>query len=68
MIKTREAAEVLGLTQATIRNLIASGELEAIRSSTGTQSHYLIDEREIRRWIRKQKVTPQPASEADASG
>ncbi len=66
MIKTREAAEVLGLTQAAIRNLIANGELDAIRSSEGAHAHYLIHEGEIRRWIRKQKV--QPASKVDASG
>lgn len=56
MVKTREAAELLGLTQAAIRNLIAAGEIRAVRSSVGRMAHYLIPKREIRRWLRKQRV------------
>ena len=51
LLSAREAARRLGMSVATIKRLIHSGELPAVRTTDTCSGHWRIRESTIERWV-----------------
>ncbi len=58
-ITVGKAAELLGVTPVTVRQMISRGELRAWRIGGGA-GHYRIEFQAIREYIASRTVTPEP--------
>jgi len=57
LVRTKVAAEYLSVSEWSLRNLVANGELPVVQTSTG--SPFLFDLRDLDGWIeRNKKLTP----------
>lgn len=58
-ISTAEAADLLGCSERTIRNMIEAGELKAYRLTPADQSHYRIPRLQIESILSARRLAAQ---------
>lgn len=58
LLTSAQARERIGVSRERLRQLILSGELEAIKTGDAANSHYRISEDAIADYIERHKVVP----------
>lgn len=62
MLTSAEARKRIGVSRERLRQLILSGELEAIKTGSAVNSHYRISEEAVDGYLERRKVQPVQAA------
>ena len=62
-LSMRDAAEYLGISYATVKNLVSLGRFSAVKMGSGQNARVLIARKEIHRYLNKHTVNGEPRAD-----